>query len=195
MRYGAILMALILFAAPASAADLAAHSNWSSLAADRSARQVGDALTIVIYQNSTATNSAENTASKNTTFQGSFSAGNPIMSNGVNASANLGLNHGADNVGTTARSGQMVAQISVVVDAILSNGDLHVSGTQALKINGENTNIRVGGRVRPADISASNMVLSTSLAEATIVYDGAGFVSASSEPGVLTKVLNWLGLP
>ncbi len=88
----------------------------------------------------------------------------------------------------------MVAQISVVVDKVMPNGDLHVEGAQALKINGEKTNIHVSGTVRLADITSGNAVLSSSLADAIIDYDGAGFVSASSEPGLITRALNWLDL-
>ena len=190
-----IIGACFLFPMPVFATDLAAHSNWSSLAGDRSARSLGDVLTVVIYETSSATNSAENSASRSSSFQGQFSAGNPAAGGGVNAAASLGLAHASDNTGATARAGQMVAQISVVVDNVFPNGDLHVSGTQALKINGEKTNIHVQGRVRPADITATNAVLSSSLAEASIDYDGAGFVSASSQPGLITRFFNWLDLP
>ena len=194
IRHGMACVCL-LFATQASANDLAAHGNWSSLAGDRSARAVGDVLTVVIYETSSATNSAENSASRSSSFQGQFSAGNPATGGGVNAAANLGLAHASDNTGATARAGTMVAQISVVVDSVFPNGDLHVSGAQALKINGEKTNIRVRGRVRPADITATNAVLSSSLAEASIDYDGAGFVSSSAQPGLITRIFNWLDLP
>jgi len=79
------------------------------------------------------------------------------------------------------------------VDGILPNGDLHVSGAQELNINGDKTNIRIKGRVRLADI-ANNAVLSNRLADATIDYDGSGFVSSSARPGLLTRIINWLGL-
>jgi flagellar L-ring protein precursor FlgH len=185
-----------LFAVEAHATDLAARGNWSSLAGDRSAHGVGDVLTIVIYENSSATNSAENSANKNSSFQGALSIGNPSTgSQVVNGAASLGLSHASDNAGATARAGQMVAQISVTVDSVFPNGDLHVTGAQALKINGEKTNIHVQGRVRLADITPSNAVLSSSLADASIDYDGQGFVSSSSQPGILTRVLNWLDFP
>ncbi len=192
----ALAMLACLLGGQAQATDLAARGNWSSLAADRTAHGVGDVLTVVIYENSSATNTAENSASRSNAFQGAFSAGNPsVGTGGVNAAANFGFGRTADNAGATARAGQMVAQISVTVDGVLPNGDLHVSGTQALKINGEKTNIRLQGRVRPADITVSNAVLSSSLADASIDYDGQGFVSSSSQPGLITRLFNWLDLP
>jgi flagellar L-ring protein FlgH len=181
----------------AQASDLAPSGNWSSLASDRVARRVGDLLTVVVYESSTASGSAENAANKSTSFQGQVSAGNPtaIFNTGVNEQASLGLSHASDNTGSTTRTGTMVGEISVTIDAVLANGDLHVSGVQVLNINGERTRIGVKGRVRLADISASNTILSTSLADATIDYDGAGFVSESSKPGLITRALNWIGLP
>jgi len=75
-----------------------------------------------------------------------------------------------------------------------SNGDLRVVGSQVLNLSGEKTVIRVRGRVRAADVSATNAVLSNRLADAEIDYDGKGYVSRSGKPGVLTRVFNWLGL-
>jgi flagellar L-ring protein precursor FlgH len=197
LRASACVLAVLVSAwSEAHAADLAPAGNWSSLASDRIARSVGDVLTVIVYENSTGTGSAESTVNKTSSFQGQVSAGNPSGNSlAVNETASLGLGHNADNAGTTTRAGTMVGEISVVIDALLPNGDLHVAGAQVLNINGERTRIAVKGRVRTADISSANTVLSTSLADATIDYDGAGIVTDSSRAGILTRALNWLGIP
>lgn len=184
----AALSALMATAAPA--ADLYQHGNWPSLAGDHAAAQVGDSLTIVIAETSVASNSAQNTSKKTSHFGGAISADSAF-----NHAGNLDLGSGFDGAGQTSRQQRMVAQISVVVDEVLPNGDLHVSGAQALKINGEHTNIRLKGRVRRADIGSDNSVLSTRLADAVIDYDGAGFVARSARPGILTRVFDFLRLP
>jgi len=89
----------------------------------------------------------------------------------------------------------MVAQISAVVDEVLPNGDLRVSGAQELNINRERTFIRVKGRIRAVDVTASNIVLSNRLADATIDYDGSGFLSKSAAPGLVARIFSWLGIP
>jgi hypothetical protein len=71
--------------------------------------------------------------------------------------------------------------VTTLVDQVFPNGDLHVSGTQTLNLNGEKTDIRIQGRVRVADISADNSVLSSRLAEAKIDYTGSGFVTRSAD--------------
>jgi flagellar L-ring protein precursor FlgH len=185
-----LLAVCLLFAAPVEAADLYAHDNWPALATDRTAHKLGDILTIVVYENSTATNTANSDSKRSTSLGGEVSAGTSF-----DKSANLSLAGGSGNTGSTGRSGQMVAQISVAVDEVLPGGDLHVSGAQLLDINGEKTNIRIKGRVRSSDISSANVVLSSRLADAQIDYDGSGFVSSSAQPGVVTRVFNWLGIP
>lgn len=185
-----ILVCLVLAAIPAQAADLMADANWSSLAGDRTAHKVGDVLTILIYENASATNSANSSLAKSSNLHAQAQAGSS-----TDNSASFALGDGSLNSGSTGRSGQMVAQISAVVDEVLSNGDLRISGSQLLNINGEQTKIHLKGRVRLADIAADNTVLSIRLADATIDYDGQGFVSRSAQPGVLTRIFHWLGIP
>jgi flagellar L-ring protein precursor FlgH len=176
-------------AAPAVAADLFTPGNWGALASDRLASRVGDTLTVVIDETSTASDSATNGTSKNSTFSGLLGGG------ATSYSGQLQLNSGFNGTGQTQRAHKMVAQISVVVDRVLPNGDLHVTGTQVMHINGERTNIRVNGRVRLADIASDNTVLSTRLADATIDYDGAGFIDRNDRPGLLSRLFSFLGLP
>lgn len=174
---------------PAGAADLYAPGNWSALASDRKSAQQGDILTIVVYENATAQNTATSGSRKNRKIEGGISAGSAF-----NEQGGVRLDGSSDNEGSTGRSGRMVAQISAVVDEVLPNGDLRVSGSQFLNINGERTTIKVKGRVRPADISAGNAVLSSRLADAMIDYDGSGFVSRSGSPGLISRIFNWMGL-
>lgn len=176
-------------ASMASATDLFVPGNWPALAADRRAGQPGDILTILVYENASASNSASSGAKRDTRLDGRISA-----STVLDETASFGLGTGSDASGATGRSGQMVAQMSAVVEEVLPNGDLRVAGSQLLTINGEKTTIRVRGRVRAADIGASNIVLSTRLADAMIDYDGSGFVSRSARPGIVSRLFNWLGL-
>jgi flagellar L-ring protein precursor FlgH len=163
---------------------------WAAMASDRPASRVGDSITVIIDEASTASNSASSGSKKTSHFGGQVSGGNTFSTSG-----SLDLGSGFDGSGQTQRIHRMIAQISVVVDEILPNGDLHVVGSQALKINGERTNIRVKGRVRLADIDVDNTVLSTRMADATIDYDGAGFIDANARPGVLNRLFTWLRLP
>lgn len=187
---GLILLVLALaIAAPVSAKDLYSAGNFPALASDRRAAAPGDAITIVIYENASASNQATTGSKKSTRLSGSINVGSSLDESGA-----LGLSGSSDNQGSTGRSGRMVAQMSATVEDVLPNGDLRVSGEQTLNINGERTHIRIKGRVRPSDISSSNAVLSSRLADAAIDYDGSGFVTRSARPGIVSRIFNWLGL-
>lgn len=179
----------LLSAGTASAADLYAKGEWPALASDRQANQVGDSLTVLIFETATATNTTQSGTDRQTRLAGQVSGGPSF-----NESGQLSLNGAFDGRGQTGRSGRIVAQISVVVDEVLPNGDLHVSGEQFLNINGERTRLKLKGRVRRADISAANAVVSTRLADVVIDYDGSGFTSRSAKPGILNRIFNMLGL-
>lgn len=175
--------------APAVAADLYGPNSWSAMASDRRAQQIGDSLTVVVYENSLAQNSSQAGSQKNTQLSGHASSGNAPQ-----APAQLGVNGQFDSQAQTGRSGKLVAQITVIVDGVLPNGDLHVAGQQVINVAGDHTKISVKGRVRPEDISTGNTVLSTRLAEAMIDYDGTGFVSRGAKPGPINRLFDLLGL-
>ena len=166
-------------AMPALAEDLYGHGSWPALAADHTAERTGDSLTVLVQEVSQAVGASHN-----------------VRESGAGLSARLsGLKHGGQvqasgdynysTSGQSGRSGQLIARISVVVDDVLPNGDLHVSGDQLININGEKTQIHLTGRVRRADIAANNTVLSTALADATIVYGGP---KGERRQGVLSRL-------
>jgi len=174
---------------PSTASDLYSGGGWPALAADRPAARVGDVLTVIIYENSLATDSVQSTTQKNTHI-----AGHVAADNSLDKSAELALSGSFNGGGQSGRTGRIVAQMSVTVDQVLANGDLHVSGEQVLNIAGDKTDIKLQGRARTADINADNTILSTRLADVTIDYDGRGFVARSARPGIVNRIFSFLGL-
>lgn len=170
----------------AVAGDLVSHGNWPALASDRAAQGLGDSLTVLIQEQSQASDTSQNVAQGGGGLSGSYTAG----SNG--SAGQLGVSGNYSASGQHRRSGQLVAQISVVVDNVLPNGDLHVAGDQLLNINGRKTQIHLSGRVRRADIAAANTIYSTSLADATIVYGGPGLTGTDDKPGLFGRLFGWM---
>lgn len=181
-------LASLFFAAPAASENLYRGKNWSALSADRRAADIGDALTVIIYQAAEATNSAQNNSRRSTDLGGGFRAG------GIDESADLRFGGGYTGRGEVRRSERLIAQITVVVESVLPNGDLVVAGEQQMRVNGETTRIGVRGRVRPIDITRDNTLLSSRIADAQINYDGRGFVSRSARPGLINRIFSFLGL-
>lgn len=185
------LCVVVLIAIPgyAHATDIYRPAGFPALASDQTARQVGDIVTILVYENASASNSATLNSHRNNRIDGRITA-----SSGLDEGVGLGLSGSSDNAGSVGRSGKMVAQISATVEEVLPNGDLRIAGDQQLSIGGERTMIRVVGRVRRADILAANAVLSSRIADARIDYNGKGFASRGAKPGIVNRIFNWLGL-
>lgn len=175
-------------AVPAHAEQLYNGNRFANIASDNRARAIGDIVTVVIYETASATNRVSNRSGKSTSFSGGIGVG------GINESADLSLGGSYDGTGEVERSDRLIATMAARVMEILPNGDLLVEGQQNLFVNGEKRNITVRGQVRQVDISAENMVASNRLANAEINYDGEGFVSRSAKPGLINRILGFLGL-
>ncbi len=188
MLFAASSFSLLIPVAPAHAENLFRTDGWTSLASDRRAKNAGDLITVVIYEQSSAVNSAQNGSRKNNSVSGSISGGSLSESGGISFGGNY------TGRGETRRSGRMVAQLSVTVQDVLPNGDFIISGIQKLNINGEATDIAIRGRIREADLTSDNRILSSRIADAQIDYKGKGFVSRSAKPGLITRIFNFLGL-
>lgn len=183
------LVALACFAAmPATAQDLYRGGNWASMAADRRASAVGDAITVVVQQAAEASNTTQNATRKSTDLGGSINGGS------LNENGQFTLGGGYAGRGEMRRSERLVAQLSVTITELLPNGDYRILGEQRLHVNGEKTLIAVRGRIRPEDIRSDNSILSGRIADAEINYDGKGFVSRSAKPGLLNRLFSLLGL-
>jgi flagellar L-ring protein precursor FlgH len=81
-----------------------------------------------------------------------------------------------------------------VIKEILPSGDLVVAGEQLLEINNESQRISVEGRVRPQDVSDTNVVLSSRIANARIRYAGQGDLSDRQRPAWWQRFLTLFGV-
>lgn len=182
--------ACALLAVPALAAgqSLYRDDSFRSLTADPRARAVGDVLTVLVVESSSASSTANTTADKQ--------AGLGISVVGTNKTqkGELDLNENFAGKGSIQRTGKLLAQLSVTVQSIAPNGDLLVAGRQLIEVNGEKQHIELGGRVRPTDISESNTVLSSRIADARITYVGDGVLGEKQHPGLVGRLLSWLGI-
>lgn len=187
-RLAILAIAAAMFGGSAMADDLYRDRRFAGLAGDQKASEVGDALSVIVYQSAEARNSSRSASRRRSIFEGGFAANN------ANESGRVSLGGDFDGRGEVRRSESFVTQISVSVEGIAPNGDLLIAGEQLMFVNGEETVIGIRGRVRPVDISAENEVLSTRVVDAEINYDGQGFVSRTARPGLIHAIFNRLGL-
>ena len=94
--------------------------------------------------------------------------------------------------GTTSRTGQLQAFVTARVTQVLPNGDLGIEGVKEVTINRERQVLRIRGIVRGRDITPTNVILSTSIANMEVVFDGKGIVSDANKPGFLFRLIQWI---
>ncbi|UGQ47962.1 flagellar basal body L-ring protein FlgH [Massilia endophytica] len=186
--WAALALALHVVILPARGDDLYDERTYRPLAADQRAYRAGDALTVLIFETSSAAAQAEAGSRRHT------EVGGRVASGSRDHAGSLGLQQEFDGHGSVQRSGRLLGQITVTVTRVDPNGDLWVRGEQLVAINDDQQQIRVEGRARVQDISAANTVPSSRLADARISYAGAGPVENSKKPGLLTRLFSWLGV-
>lgn len=181
-------MMLTLFSAPSFAVNLYHSDDYRPLTSDRRGKKIGDVITVLVTESSSAAASAGTQTDKSN--NGGISHTTPSRQR----SYSLGLSENFDGGGKISRTGRLLAQLSVTVIDIGPNGDLYVKGDQNIEINGEKQSISLEGRVRPVDISEANTVASSRISDAKITYIGDGVLAESQHKGWLSRVLSFLGL-
>jgi len=183
-------LAAMLCAPSVMAESLYQEGSFQPLIADNKAFRVGDSITVQVYENSSATSSADTGTRRGNDLSGS------VTHNGskVVGQFGIGIAGDFDGGGRTQRTNKLLATLSVTVIEVLPNRELRVSGEQLLTVNDELQKVNLEGRVRPQDISSGNVVLSTRLADAHITYVGEGDVSERTRRSAWRRILDWLGL-
>jgi flagellar L-ring protein precursor FlgH len=165
----------------------AATGGWA-LFEDRRPRNVGDVLTVMLRESSSASKSSAANASRDA------SAGVEL---GVIPRALGGLlrSQDAEVAGSNALTAQGGANasnsfngvISVTVVDLLANGNLMVSGEKQMLINQGTESIRFSGVVDPRTVGPNSTVLSTQVADARIEYSARGYIDEAQTMGWLQR--------
>lgn len=161
-----------------------------SLFSDVKAYKVGDAITILIMEETQADNKAITKDSRSTSVGGEVGAS--ANNSKFTGSADLSTSTGFSGTGQTTRSENIRSKISARVTKIDEVGNLYIEGKRTTKINGETQTIVISGTVRPVDIMPNNSVYSYNILDLTLTIDGDGSVSKIQEPGLITKFLRIL---
>lgn len=179
-------------------------SLWSlnqpgNLYSDVKARSVGDIVTINVVESSKASKNAETKTERGSGIQANWTGLFELITKGWKLhKLPVGANHQIDFVnqfdgkGGTTRSSSMTAHITARVIDVLPNGNLVIRGTRLIQVNRENQYILVQGIIRPEDISSTNVILSTYIADAVIELNGYGAIADKQGPGLVARLLDWV---
>jgi flagellar L-ring protein precursor FlgH len=161
-----------------------------SLFTDTRAHEIGDIVSVVLVESTSAAKSADTELDKSSdvgiTDPTIFGA--PVTINGrYNLGTQLQSGSAFQGEASSNQSNSLQGSIAVQVSQVLPNGNLVVQGEKWIKINQGDEYIRLKGIIRPEDVSPTNTVPSTLVADARISYGGTGVLNESNNPGWLTR--------
>jgi len=164
-----------------------ANSLWRNGAraffADQRAARVGDILTVTVdideYAKTTNTTQAGRQSSTTAGIPHLFgleSSLGKILPSAYDPSKMIGTNTTTSNQGQGSidREEKITMTVAAVVTAVLPNGNLVIQGSQEIRTNTDIRQLTVAGIVRPEDITSTNTIKHTQIAEARIDYSGRG---------------------
>jgi flagellar L-ring protein FlgH len=160
------------------------RASWIS---DRVPLRVGDLLTVVVDEQTAARERVSRVAVGNRSQRNSLSA--DMNDDNQAYRFNFGMDTDSRDVGEANRAGDLTAVLSVRVVQIEENGIAHIEGKKSVTVDGRAQEIALKGVVRPQDVSRSNTVLSSHVAEAVITYKGK---KIGPRTGIIGKILGML---
>ncbi|QWE23082.1 flagellar basal body L-ring protein FlgH [Polynucleobacter sp. AP-Jannik-300A-C4] len=160
---------------------------------DRRARNVGDTLTVVLNETTSAAKNSGMSAARKANASSEFGNTSTTPFGPYTSIANIANFGGAGDIksegtGASAASNTFAGTITVTVVEILSNGNLVVAGEKQVAVSNEEEIIRFGGVVNPNTL-VFNQVSSQQVADARIEYRGRGATDDTQGTGWFTRLM------
>lgn len=157
---------------------------------DGDASQVGDLVTILVNESTSALASGVTSSSRKTSAMASIpnllGVSNARLTNLLATTGDIEL---AGN-GQTSRTTTITTSISARVIQVTPGGFLYVEGVKDIGVNSEKQIVTVRGLIRPVDLTTGNTINSTQVANLSIKVDGKGVVGdAIRRPNFLYRLL------
>ena len=166
---------------------------------DQRARSVGDILTIMVEiddsaqtQNSTDRARTNNYNAATPNVFGLESSLGKILPSQYDPTKALNADGSSTfaGSGSVKRSEKISVTIAAIVTGVLPNGNLIIQGTQEVQTGREIRVLKVSGIARPEDISSTNTIKHTQLAEARIAYGGRGDITNMQQAPVAQNLMD-----
>lgn len=178
-------------AAPVTATGgiFAVSAGYAPLFTGTRAHAVGDPLTIVLIETTSASKSVSSKSDKGggasitPPSSGPLSFLNP---NALKASSTSSFS----GKGDAAQTSTLSSTLSVTVAEVRANGTALVRGEKRMLLSQGDEWVRFSGIVRLIDIGPENEIASTRVADARIEYSGKGSLQRASRQGWLGKFFN-----
>jgi len=187
----------------AGAAALRAGSIWpaegNGMTADHKASHTGDIITVIVQESASASSTQDKEATRKSSMTDAvqqFLFPSSVSGLGTHGGQlpSIQFTGQSDYTGggKVSNSQSVTSQTAVLVTDVLPNGNLVIEGVRLVSFSGETQYVVLHGLVRPDDISSSNTVLSSSIADARVEFVNKGAIADSQNRGWLSKVYELL---
>lgn len=177
--------------APQNGAIFQRVNGYAALHEGNRARRVGDLVTILLVE-SVGTSKSTSAA---TGRSGGVSLTPPtagplafLNPDALNASADSSFN----GSGNASQRSTLNGAIAVTIAEVRPNGTALVVGEKNMQLSQGDEWVQFAGILRLADIDGNNRVPSSLIADAQIIYGGAGAIQQASRPGWLGRFFNMI---
>lgn len=193
------LAAAVMIFAVAGAARAEMGSLWKadssrSMFADKRARSVGDILTILVQENTTASKDNSTKTSKKSSVNASLdtllyspAASGFLTKGGQLPAMQFGGAQDFDGGGKINNSERISGRVAVRVVDTLPNGNMMIEGRRETFFSGEKQETILRGIVRSEDVMANNTVYSYNVNDASIRFVSKGTISDNQRKGWLHR--------
>lgn len=154
------------------------------------ASRVGDPVTILLVESTTASKSVASKSNKSGGASITPPSAGPLSVNpdALKASSNSTFN----GQGNATQTSSLASTLSVTIAEVRPNGTALVRGEKRMLLSQGNEWIQFSGIVRLIDIDLENRIPSTRVADARIEYSGKGALQRASKQGWLGQFFNMI---
>ncbi|MCJ2186839.1 flagellar basal body L-ring protein FlgH [Novosphingobium beihaiensis] len=177
-------------AQPATGGIFNVSAGYAPLYTGTRAARVGDPVTILLIESTTASKAVNSRNSKGGGLSITPPTAGPLAINpdALNLSSSSSFNGG----GNAAQTSTLASTLSVTIAEVRPNGTALVRGEKKMLLSQGDEWVRFSGIIRLADIDQENSIPSSRVADAHIEYSGKGALQQSSKQGWLGRFFNMI---
>ena len=197
-----LVFIVVAFAAESIAASGSLYDKrryrGGSLISDHTANGIGDIVTIIIEEESSASHDVKTSTKKDTgaeaLIETLFYPGQEFFKDDKeNPTWKWDSTADYSGAGSTESKGKLEAKLTARVIDVFPNGNLLIEGSRTIQVDESKLKVILTGTIRPQDIQTDNTIKSTYIADAKIEYQQEG-LGNMNKFGLLTRLWNWLNV-
>ena len=179
--------------APTAASALPARPGLRSFVSDRREFAVGDILTVFVDDYTITSAIKDDQAVQRRTrdlgLDVDIASGGTSPPTAISARIGSNNNGNSQNRGEARRENRFQSEMSVRVVAVNPNGTFQVKGVRAVNVDKGKQDVALTGWVRPQDVSPSNVIESSRIADVQLAYQSPGPLGKTKQ-GIVTRIIS-----